>query len=350
MALHAVAFQVAVPVSSISDQSAKADLKTIFAICGVESGAALGRIVAETDALARLAAATDVEILGPQDRATPLRFIRRRRAPGRIAVEDHGPRDGIAVVVFHTPLNGRALPRRLVSAMQARGLRPISLDRPGFGLTSEAAGDFVEDANADLIDVLDALGLARVRLLGRSISMPLRFAAAHPERIGRGVLLAATPPGARPAEGVFATFIGLALDHPQLVSGFARMAARLSSERSILQLTERAVKSSPADLAALADPANRSDWIRASRQSSTGDGFAREFVLHADGGTLPPGSRSGDWSVLIGAQDAMGAGHVDGAEQWRAVLPRAHVEIVPDGGRLLHLSHPDLVAAALAGA
>lgn len=161
----------------ISDQSAKGDLKVIYERCGIESGAALGRIVAETDALARLASATDVEILAPDHSASPLRFVRRRRAAGRIAVEDHGPFGGVPVVVFHTPLNGRHLPRRLVGAMHTQGLRPISVDRPGFGLTSQADGDFVSEANADLIDVLDALGLTRARLLGRSISMPLRFAA-----------------------------------------------------------------------------------------------------------------------------------------------------------------------------
>ncbi len=334
---------------SISDQSAKADLKTIYAQCGVESGAALGRIVAETDALARLASATDVEIQGLDRLATPLRFIRRRCEPGRIAIEDHGPLDGAPVVVFHTPLNGRGLPRGLVNAMQARGLRPIGVDRPGFGLTSETHGDFVSDANADLIDVLDALKLSRVRLLGRSVAMPLRFAAAFPSRVEFGVLLAATPPGTRPSQGPLGVFVGLALDHPELVRSFARMAARLSTEASIMRLSERAVKSSAADLAALADPVNRADWLRASRQSATGNGFAREFVLHADGGQMPTAAQSLDWTVLIGAQDTLGAGHA-GPEQWRTLLPRGRIEVVPDGGRLLHLSHPDVVAAALARA
>ncbi len=319
----------------ITDHSAKADLKVIYERCGVSGGAALGRIVAETDALARLASATDVEILGPDRPATPLRFIRRRRAPGRIAVEDWGPRDNAPVVVFHTPMNGRHLPRRLVAAMQARGLRPVGVERPGFGLTSPADADFIADANADLIDVLDGLGLDRVRLLGRSVAMPLRFAAAHPERVLGGVLMAATPPGVRPTDGFMATFIGLALDHPTLVEGFARMLVRLSSEQAILRLTERALRSSPSDIAALADPLNRGDWITASRQASSGDGFSREFVLHADGGLMPPAALSTPWTVLIGAEDTMSVGISDGLALWRTVMPDGTFAVIPDGGRLL---------------
>lgn len=335
---------------SISDQSAKADLKTIYDRCGLDSGASLGRLVAETDALARLASATDVVILGQGDSATPLRFVRRRRAPGRIAVEDHGPRDGLAVIVFHTPLSGRHLPRRMVTALQARGLRPISVERAGFGLTSEADGDFIADANADLIDVLDALGLARVRLLGRSVAMPLHFAAAHPERVERGVVMAATPPGVRPTHGLLAAFIAMALDHPQLVRGFARMAARMSSEQSTIRLTERAIGASPSDMTAFADPANRADWIRAARQSSTGDGFSREFVLHADGGHIPSTALAIPWTVLIGAQDVMGSGVEDGLALWKRAMPRGRFRVVPDGGRLLQLSHPDVIADALVAA
>ena len=331
----------------ISDQTAKADLKLIHDSCGVENGAALGRLVAETDALARLATATDVEILGPTASLTPLRFVRRRRSAGRIAVEDHGPYGATPVVIFHTPTSGRHLPRVLVHALQRRDLRPISVERPGFGLTTASDGDFVEDANADLIDVLDALELSRVCLLGRSVAMPLRFAAAHPERVERGVLLSATPPGTRAVIGLMATFMDLALDHPRMAQSFARMGARLSSERSILRITERTVGKSPADMTAISDPKNRADWVRASRQSSSGDGFAREFVLHADGGSIPPQALAIDWTVLAGAQDNLADGVADVTELWRAAMPRARFRLIADAGRLLHLSHPDAIADAL---
>jgi pimeloyl-ACP methyl ester carboxylesterase/DNA-binding CsgD family transcriptional regulator len=333
----------------ISDNTAKVDLKVVYDRCGVDSGAALGRVVAETDALARLAAATDVELLSPGDITAPLRFIRRRRAPGRIAVEDHGLQGATPVVIFHSPTTGRHLPRKLVMAMKARHLRPISVDRPGYGLTSPSDDDPVSGANADLVDVLDGLGLGPVRLLGRSIAMPMRFAAAHPERVERGLLLSATPPGARTTEGLLGAFMGLALDRPQLILGFARMVAKVSTERSILRITERAVANSAADLAALADPINRADWIRASRQSVSGEGFAREFALHADGAAMPAGAYDSDWDILFGAQDSLAGGHRDPVMLWKAVAPKGRVEVVADGGRLIHLSHPARIADILAG-
>jgi len=153
----------------MSEHTAKADLKIIYERTSVSTGAMLGRVVAETDALARLAMATDVEVLGPDALHGPLRFVRRRRSLGRIAVEDHGPKHFAPVVIFHTPLNGRHLPRTLVTAMQNRGLRPIRVERPGFGLTSPGGGsDFVAEANQDLIDVLDDLELTQVRLLAEA--------------------------------------------------------------------------------------------------------------------------------------------------------------------------------------
>ena len=154
----------------VSGHTAKADLKLVYERCGVEGAAALGRVVTELDALTRPAAATDVEIVAPGSALAPLRFVRRRRGPGRIAVEDHGPVDGVPVVVFHALINGRHLPRVLVAACRARGLRLISIDRAGFGLTSQSGGDVIDDAVADHLDVLDALGLDRVRILGRLVS------------------------------------------------------------------------------------------------------------------------------------------------------------------------------------
>jgi pimeloyl-ACP methyl ester carboxylesterase len=319
----------------------------IYERCGVEGGVGLGRLVAETDALARLAAATDVEILAPGGGAAPLRFVRRRRAPGRIAVEDHGPAGGRPVVVFHTPTSGRHLPRRLVAAMHARGLRPIAVERPGFGLTSPSEEDAAEAANADLVDVLDDLGLRRVLLLCRSLAMPFRFAASHPSRVEGGVLIAPTPPGTVSGHGLLATAMRMAMDHPRMAAGLARMMARLSSERAIMRLTERALGDSPTDMAALRDEANRADWVRASRQGAMGDGLAREFVLHGGGGKIPELVETLPWVVMIGGQDSMGLSAGDGAALWRAAMPGVRVERVADAGRLMVMTHPDLVAATL---
>lgn len=332
----------------ISDQSAKADLKVVYEQCDIDGGAALGRIVAELDALTRLASATDVTIRVPGTAPEPLRFIRRRRAPGRIAVADHGPAEGVPVIVLHTPLSGRHLSGTLVEALQAKGMRPISVERPGFGLTSPLAGDVADDANADLIDVLDALEIDRVGLLARSIPMALRFAAAHPGRFTRGVLLSSgVPPGRRSRNGLIGAGVALALDHPRLIRGFAAMLARVSSEAATIKMVERVIGGCPSDVAAFADPRNRRDFVRGARQASVGDGFAREVVLHADGGEVPAAARGLDWTVLVGGLDGMAVG-VEVADGWREALPRAHITVIPQAGRFLFMSHAAEVAAVMA--
>jgi pimeloyl-ACP methyl ester carboxylesterase len=339
--------QAAASQLRISMQTAKAELKIVFEICQIGSAAALGQLVAEVDALTRLAAAADVEIVGRGNQRDLLRFVRRRASAGRIAVQDHGPPENLPVICFHTPTTGRHQPAVLVRALQARGLRPISIERPGFGLTSEAAGDPVADAASDVRDVLDELGLAQVRLLGRSCVMAIGFAAAYPERVSRGVLLSTAPPGMRPTRGLFGRFGDLAIDTPWMVAGFARLLVRFSSDTAIMRIAERGLGDCPADIAAFADPANRSDYIRATRQLSTSAGLARELAIHAAGVVVPPAAAAVDWTIVIGARDALVSNPELGRAAWQAALPSARVVVYPEGGRFMHMSHAADIATLL---
>jgi pimeloyl-ACP methyl ester carboxylesterase/DNA-binding CsgD family transcriptional regulator len=336
----------AAAVLKISDQSAKADLKIIFENCGIQKGAALGRIVAEMDALTRLASATQIEIHTEGSMIEPLRFVRRRRAPGRIALSDHGPSDAMPVIVFHTTIAGRHLPHVLVEALQANGMRPIAVDRPGFGLTSPADGDVFEDANADLIDVLDALEIGKASLLGRSCVMSLAFAAAHPERFEQGVLLASKlAPGMTANAGLYGIVSRMVRKHPQLIGALTQMLMNHSSIKAATKLTERTIDKCPSDIAAFSDPRNRRDFIHGTLQCSSSIGFVRELPFHVDGPVVPSGTRDLSWTILTGDRDGFGEGQ-DGIAGWKAALPRARLTIIPDGGRFLHMSHATDVADA----
>ncbi len=70
---------------------------------------------------------------------------------------------------------------------RALGWRGLLYDRRGYGRSSpveEFPGDFLEREAAALADLLDALGLGRVHLVGHSdgASIALLFAAGHPNR------------------------------------------------------------------------------------------------------------------------------------------------------------------------
>ncbi len=101
--------------------------------------------------------------------------------------------EGPAVVFVHGGSISGASWAPLVARLD--GFRCVVLDRPGCGLSDPLATRFddVEGlgafADALVVDVLDALGLARADVVGTSFGgyIALRTAAAHPDRIGRMV-------------------------------------------------------------------------------------------------------------------------------------------------------------------
>jgi pimeloyl-ACP methyl ester carboxylesterase len=82
---------------------------------------------------------------------------------------------------------------RLTMPALAGSRRVIAFDQPGFGFTErpEGAEYTVERWTAHVLGVLEALGLDRVDLVGNSFggAIALRFAAAHPDRVQRLVLM-----------------------------------------------------------------------------------------------------------------------------------------------------------------
>ena len=89
---------------------------------------------------------------------------------------------------------------RIFDGLVAAGLAPASRlvvpDMRGRGRTeTRAAGYSLQDGCADLIALLDALGIDRVAVCGHSFGglLGLFLAATHPERVDRLVLLDAAP-------------------------------------------------------------------------------------------------------------------------------------------------------------
>ena len=351
---HGATRDAAAAMAGMSSQGAKSDLKIVFQICGVSNAVDLARIAAEVDALAGLAKACSVEI-GPRAEATaaePLRLISRRRAPGSIAVTDHGPARARPLLMFHTAVGGRHQSRRLVAALQAAGWRPIGFDRPGFGLTDMIDGPcpFAEAA-ADAIDILDGLGLDRVTLFGRTASAAtLATAAAMPQRISGGILIAPDPPAHLDKRhvGMMGRGKALFLGNAVLATAFARILSRRTTSAQIARMQRQSVAGSAIDEAAIDDPETLADIVRASRQSALGmHGFLAEMQAHGRGGLAPAVAGDMCWAVLAGANDPL-YDFADSEAYWREALPGVKIDQVADGGRWLHLTHVDRVIAALA--
>ena len=339
--------------SGISSATAKAELKLVFAACGVANAVDLARIAAEVDALAGLASACSIVIGGREVgvAAEPLRLVARRRAGGFIAVTDHGPATARPLLMFHPAVGGRHQSRRLVSALQAAGWRPIAFDRPGFGLTDMTAGpDPFAEAAADVGDILDALDIAQVTLLGRTASAAtLATAAAYPGRVIGGVLVAPDPPAHldRRRSGMMGRGKALFLGNAALATAFARILSRRTSSEQIALMQRRSVAGSAIDEAAIDDPQARADIVRASRQAALGMlGFLAELQASGRGLAMPRLDDGCGWTIVAGGRDPL-YDFADSADFWRDTLPGVRINLIADAGRWPHLTHGEVVVAAL---
>ena len=113
-----------------------------------------------------------------------------------IYYQDHGPAGGQAVVFLHHGLGSTRAWRRQVHPIREAGLRMIAYDRWGYGKSAARPAldiPFFADDQADLLALLERLGVERTALVGHSDggTIALYFTAAHPERVSRLVTIAA---------------------------------------------------------------------------------------------------------------------------------------------------------------
>jgi pimeloyl-ACP methyl ester carboxylesterase len=111
----------------------------------------------------------------------------------RLHLRDSGPREAPAILMLHgfgSSLHTWEDWARLLEADH----RVIRLDLPGFGLTGpDPTGDYSDARSvAVLRALLDRLGVARATLIGSSMGgrIAWAFAAAHPDRVAKLVLVA----------------------------------------------------------------------------------------------------------------------------------------------------------------
>jgi pimeloyl-ACP methyl ester carboxylesterase len=119
-----------------------------------------------------------------------------------LAVADAGNESGPAVVVNHGTPGSRLLWRELIEDAEARGMRLIGYDRPGYGGSDPQPGRTAADAAGDVGAIADALGIEKLAVEGGSGGGPhaLACAALLPDRVVAVASLAGVAP--YPAEGL----------------------------------------------------------------------------------------------------------------------------------------------------
>ena len=319
--------------------------KSIFGKLGIARIRDLRRLMAETAELDRLAAVGEV-VAGAAfgDEAAVRVFV---DASGRnVACLDYGPARGRALVVMHGYTTGRTAPPPLLSALRARGYRVIIPQRPGFGVSSAAEGDYVDTATADLSLVLDRLGCAEVSILARDggVASALAFGVRFPHRLRAGVLMNPRKPkgAAQAGRGPMAALSAMLLDHPQLIDPFCAMMSRQSSAEVLGGVLRRVLTSSAsADRICIEEPevARRliDDTRRLGRQAA---GFVAEFRLFAHGWHVPDDYQGPQWRLALSGEIATPSDlHV-----WRHVIADAP-HILDGAGLLAQFTHAEALAA-----
>jgi pimeloyl-ACP methyl ester carboxylesterase len=119
-----------------------------------------------------------------------------------LAVLEAGDESGHAVVAIHGTPGSGLLWRGLAEDAEARGIRLLAYDRPGYGGSDPHPGRTVADAAGDVAAIADALGVERFAVEGGSGGGPhtLACAALLPDRVVAAASLAGVAP--YPAEGL----------------------------------------------------------------------------------------------------------------------------------------------------
>jgi len=148
-----------------------------------------------------------------------------------LAVDERGEPEGSPVFLLHGTPGSRLGPFPRASVLYRLGIRLISYDRPGYGLSDRRRGRAVADAAADVEAIADALDIDCFAVIGRSGGAPHALACAGllPERTTRVAALVTLAP--REAEGLD-WFNGMTpsnvIEHKAAETGHAAMMELLS--------------------------------------------------------------------------------------------------------------------------
>jgi pimeloyl-ACP methyl ester carboxylesterase len=264
---------------------------------------------------------------------------------GRVlAYEEYGVPTGFPVLSFHGGLSSRLDAAPAHEAAVAKGVRLLSPDRPGIGLSTFQPGRRLVDWPSDVAHLTDALGIARFAVMGWSAGGP--YAAVCAARMGDRVTAAALLSSAVPLD-LYGTTRGLTLEDRALLS-LTRRAPALASvlmKVSIVNASNarllRAVMRSfpPADRTVLTEwgpPDHALAFVREAVRQGT-EGCLQDYRIFGD----PWGFGLEEIRVPVHLWE--GGDDRTGPPGYRAFLKRhisqASVTVVPGEGHLSLLPH-----------
>lgn len=250
--------------------------------------------------------------------------------------------EGPPLVLLHG--GGTSALQMLPLIERLNGVRAITPDRPGFGLSEPAAGPNVElrERAIEFVDtLLDALGLDQVSLAGNSMGgvWALWYAMTHPDRIRRLVLVGSAPllPGTSapfPLRIMTTPFVGELMGRlPTNRDMVVRIMGFFGEGETIVNYPEQVEALVAAGNDAVA---SRVD-LHETRALLTPFGFRRAAQFKTDELAQLPSPTL----VLWGEQDPIG--RIAAAKTVAQAIPNAELELLP-AGHMPWLAAPDRTA------
>lgn len=338
---------------AISLAVSKKEIDAVYEALGVSTAAELAVSLAGMAAVAAMMSATGGSVGAFDPQVEPLRFA--LRADGtRIAYSDYGPASGRPVLLVHSSMTSRLASRALVACLQSAGFRPVSIDRPGFGLTEMIdAVDPFDAAATDMTRVSEALKIKKWAVVARGGAQAvLALQLSRPDLLGRVVLVNPDPHTTADArrQGPLGVFKELYWRNPAIVRTVARVLASQLTLPRLRRMLAVSVAGSPPDEAALELPGLVEDYHRSVRLFATGrtHGYVAEqlWFAHPPTGASRPVAGTENWRVLVGAHDTL-HDPTEVVPYWQTLLPDAKVEILAGQGRLLAMADPGAVVKSL---
>jgi pimeloyl-ACP methyl ester carboxylesterase len=269
----------------------------------------------------------------------------RYRLPDRrrLGFDEHGDPAGTPIFYFHGTPGARVelatfAPPALVDRL---GLRLITPDRPGMGLSDFQPGRRVSDWPKDVLALADHLGLERFGVLGYSggTLYAMACAALIPDRLTRVVLAGVVGPFDKPGltTGINPQnlqFLEMCRERPLIASLIQRLMglmARFTAQQVIKQ-----VKSAlpPADQAAISTVDIQQGFLRMVMESSRrgGRGPQHDSALMISPWDFDPAAIKLPVQMWQGAQDRNAPPAM--AEYLAGVIPGCDLQVYPAEGHV----------------
>lgn len=278
-------------------------------------------------------------------------------ADGRhLAYEEYGIATGFPVLSFHGGLSSRLDAAPAHEAAVAKGIRLISPDRPGMGLSTYQHGRRLTDWPADVAELTEALEIERFAVMGWSAGGP--YAAVCAAKMEGRVTAAALLSSAVPLD-LYGTTRGLSVEDrallvltrhtPWLASTLMKVSIVNASNARLFRAIMRSFP--PADRTVLTEwgpPDHALAFVREAMRQGT-EGCVQDYRIFGD----PWGFSLEEVHVPVDIWE--GGDDQTGPPGYRAFLkrhiPQASVNVVPGEGHLSLLAHqaPVIFSALLGG-